>query len=1164
MKIYKADGILLAEVDLDDASYRNRAIMGDNELTLKFSLSEHLELPVGSYCEFQGARYTLMRPEALKMNHTRYFEYTATMEGEEAYAKIWKLRNTVDGRLKFSMTARPHEFVQLFVDNMNRRSSGWSLGDCIEAAEQLISFDHAYCYEALSQIADAFKTEFEIVGKRVSLHKVEYNKTSPLPLSYGKGNGFKSGVGRSNYSETPPAEILYVQGGEKNIDRSKYGSAELHLPKNAFISYDGEKFEDEDGFNSDNAHSYMTDADGFSIRRADKPLSSMAEESLDCSESYPKRVGVVSEVIDVKPESNFYDFTDNTIPNTLNYEDCLIEGETMTVIFQSGMLAGREFEVKYISEAKGGKKGRRFEIVPQETDGVTMPNETFKPRVNDTYAVFNCMLPSSYINAYDPEATTPKKEGAEWDMFREAVRYLYDNEEQRFTFSGTLDGIWAKKDWLNIGGRIVLGGYILFTDERFAREGALVRIIGIKDYLNNPHSPEIELSNNTISAGFSTQIQKLESREVLAEKNHRESIQFTKRRFRDAKETIGMLDTLVNEGFDNFTNSINPIAVQTMQMIAGDESLQFRFVDSKTAPQEVSLGISYDQENKRLHVPESILQHLTLDIDTLSNAHHPSEYRFWDMQEYQSARLDDPTKKYYLYAKVGRDAGNGVFILSEAVRPMESESAYYYLLVGVLNSEYGQERSFASLYGFTEILPGRITTDKIISQDGTCYFDLANNIIGGRIEFVTTDGTRHEQNEYINNIINGTLIEGGFIKTSLINADAISVKRLEVVNDEGQGVKIIPDERAVGSVEIFDEDGRQVSVFEGATYDGVGNLFGNSSGSMNISPTSKTYQQITASPYTDQNYSNTDVISPVLHTDTPTEITFNGRLSVYAYAGPMQNPDTSKPIKQSRSYANLSVKLVTYADAACTNTICAKNLAALSVSASRERDIYGEYRDYDNSRENVLFQVVSAKTAAGYHRIEVRCIMAAYSQDSYARASFNSFSATYNSDFYVSRYFANGFCLGSRSDNYVMVNHGTSGMQFAAEMGNYGFRVTNDGIATRLNRGLWLKMPVKICSFSTYMTNATATISNVQSFDGHTPTVTRISRGLEQITFPDAWRGLNLSSSNALVRLTPVDANEGVIKAVLMYIQATGMEIGYSGGASRNDNAGAMVEIYLC
>ena len=730
MKIYKSNGAILIDVPVDDNSYRHREIMGDNSLTLYFSLAEHLEIPLGAYVEFEGERYSLNRPEALKMQHSRFFEYTVTLESGQARAKIWKFRNPVDGRLKFSLTAKPQEHLKMFVDNMNIRDKGWEVGKYIDSAEKCINYDHAYCWDALGQMAEEFDTEFEIVGKTVSLHKVEYNKTKPLPLSYGKGNGFVSGVGRSNYNDTPPIEILYAQGGTDNIDASEYGSSELHLPKNGTLKYDGERFEDENGFDGSKARTYVADDKGFSIRRLDKTLSTLAEDSLDCTEIYPKHVGVVSEVVCVDAKNNFYDIIDSSIPDTLNYENCLIEGETMTIIFQSGMLSGKEFEVKYYHKAKdtkeGKKEGRRFEIVPQEIDGQTMPNETFCPKNGNSYAVFHCMLPEAYINAHKTDSDP--KTGAEWDMMRQCVRYLYDNEEENFTFTGTLDGIWAKRDWVNIGGKILLGGYVLFTDAHFQKEGALIRIIGIKDYINSPHSPELELSNSTVTGSFGTTLQTLTSSEVIAEDYHRDALQFTKRRFRDAKETLSMLEQAL---LDNFTNSVTPISVQTMAMLVGDESLQFRFVDSKETPNVVELNITYDNETQQIHCPAAILQHLTMGIDSISPSHEPSEYRFWDMEEYTSETLGDGSKKYYLYAKVtkGKKEARGTFMLSEEAIKIETNDdlTNYYLLVGILNSEYDGERSFVPLYGFTEILPGRITTDRIVSSEGNSYFDLIAN-----------------------------------------------------------------------------------------------------------------------------------------------------------------------------------------------------------------------------------------------------------------------------------------------------------------------------------------------------------------------------------------------------------------------------------------------------
>lgn len=700
------------DVQESDDSYRYRSLMGDHNLTLKFSLPEYVEIPVGAWCEYMAIRYTLAAPANITKNGTRDIEYTLIMESAQYQLNRYKLRNTVDKRLKFSMCATPKEYIQVIVDNLNQRDSGWAVGDCIVSTEKTIAFDHSFVSDALQSVADTFNSEWEIVGKTIHLKKVEYFKDDPLPLSYGKGNGFVPGVGRTTETGSRPVEILFVQGGSQNIDRSKYGSAELLLPKSQTLEYEG--------------RTYISDADGYSIRRQDKAVLYNNEDSLDCSEIYPSRVGKVTKVEVIDEANNFYDIIDNTIPENLNYNDYLIEGENMTIIFQSGMLAGddKAFELKY------NHAERRFEIVPQEIDGLTMPGGVYIPHEGDTYAIFGCMLPDAYI------CDNATKTGASWDMFREAARYLYENEDTKFTFSGELQGMWAKRNWLKVGGKLVVGGYVLFTDNQFAPDGVKIRITGIKDYLTSPYAPTVELSNSVSGKSLNSTLNELENGNVIVDENQKKIIQFTKRRFRDSLETIDMLEQALLE---NFTNSINPIAVQTMAMLVGDESLQFRFVDSRLNP--IQYHITYNQETKQLIAPATVLQHMTLGIDTITSSRDKNTYKHWTMSGYTSPVLDQISQKYYFYAKVPTGTGTGEFVLSPTAIGMNDVSGYYHLLVGVLNSEYDGERSFATLYGFTEVLPGRITTDKIVSADGKTYFDLANSIIGGNIRFRSTNGT---------------------------------------------------------------------------------------------------------------------------------------------------------------------------------------------------------------------------------------------------------------------------------------------------------------------------------------------------------------------------------------------------------------------------------------
>ena len=723
MRIYDNTGEVLLDIPVDDDSYRYRAIAQAKKVELRYSLVEHVELPTGAYIEYQGERYTLWYPSDFKKEGTRVFDYTVTFGGNEEILKKYKYKLLSDKpyKLKFVMTATPGMFVGLLVDNLNLYDSGWTVGTVIEAPEKLLSFNHESCWSVLGRLTQEFDTELEIVGKAVHLRKVEYFKDAPVALSYGKGNGFLPGVGRANQGDNLPVEILYVQGGERNIDYSAYGSQTLLLPKSQELEYQGRR--------------YKTDKDGMYVTRADRPLSSYNEDSYDASDIYPSRIGTVSKT-DTEPgkdtdgnDVTFYDFYDSSIPDNLNFEDCLIAGQTMTVIFQTGRLAGREFDVKYVHD------GRKFEIVSSEQDGMTLPNASLYPEVGDKYAVFNISLPAAYV------CDNATKTGAGWDMFREAVRYLYEREERQFTFTGELDGIWARRNWLAIGAKLVPGGYVNFSDPQFQPDGILIRITGVRDYINRPHSPELELSNTPVGGFLSDELGKLESEEVANETRHKQAVSFTLRRWRDAVEMQGMLE----RAFKDYGKGQAMSWLRTMSVLVGHESLQFRFVnriptaDGQTVT-EVDHAFTYDGQRRTLTTPSGILQHMTLGIDSLAPSHKVTEYKYWNMAAYTSPYLGDDTEAMYLYARCAKLGSSGSFLLSK--EPMDlDDGSYYNLLCGALSTEVDGQRSFSTLYGFSEIGPGWMRLNKIINMDGTQYWDMLSKAfrIGDDNAFLSYD-----------------------------------------------------------------------------------------------------------------------------------------------------------------------------------------------------------------------------------------------------------------------------------------------------------------------------------------------------------------------------------------------------------------------------------------
>ena len=703
-----------------DESYRYRSIMGEHTLTLYFALPSYTDIPTGAWCEFANERYTLNQPAKIVKHNTRHFEYTLTMDSEGVNLKNYKFRNPNDKTLKFPFTASPRYHIQILVDCLNMIDSGWQVGNCIEASEKLVSYNHNNCLEALEMIAKSFETEYEIIGKTIHLHKVEYFKNNPLPLQYGKGKGFKTGVSRT--TEQSRITRLYVQGGDRNIDRSKYGNKELLLPKSQEYIYEGVTF--------------LSDDKGLSIAIKNAQNNGFInEQSLDLSHIYPKRKGTITEVFEVDHDKHFYDFTDTSIPQALNFSDLQIKGEKMLIYFESGMLSGREFEVSKYDHAQ-----KRFQLVPKEEDGTTMPNDIFKPAIGDEYSVYNMQMPNAYI------CDDNTKTGASWEMMKEACKYLYENRTDMFTFTGDLDGIWAKKNWVNVGGRLKMGAYINFSDTEFQHTPVAIRIVGLKEYVNNPYSPQIELSNKVQGHSFVSEIRKLQNQEVYFGELNKRTQSLTKRSWRDAQETIKQIEA----AFPEYTKSIVPATVQTMMALIGNKATQFAFVSSKTNPITVPHALYFDKDNKQINAGSGWLKHFTLGTTDINPNRDANSYQYWNIPAFVSGRLDDKAKTYYLYIKASKTAETGEFVLSENKIDIEQEVDFYHFLYATVNSEYEGERGIAKHNGFTEITGGQIKTDKITSGNGQQYIHLFDDHIEIKANLKITDGNKTEIKQLVN------------------------------------------------------------------------------------------------------------------------------------------------------------------------------------------------------------------------------------------------------------------------------------------------------------------------------------------------------------------------------------------------------------------------------
>lgn len=595
MKIFDKNGVQLLDVQVSDESYRYREIMSTPTLTLYFQLNEFTELPVGAYTDFKGERFYLFDTLNFIKNGNEDFSHTLIMHGVAERLNRYRFYDFVNGGLIFSLTAFPADHIAMLVNVLNEKDGGgWSVGTVEDMAEIVVNYNHNSCMEALCMMADEAETEFEVTKEKViNFRKTEYNKVDPLSIAYGKGNGLKPGVQRKNDDNKRPIERLYVQGGTRNIDFSKYGSKYLLLPDNQTLLYNG--------------ITYQVDPTGRYIQRSGVVLNTFQESSLDASGIYPSRICTVTTLRVDDLAANFFTVMDNTIPEALNFERQVIEGQIMSIVFQTGILTGKEFEIsRYTHDF------RSFEIVPKEYDGYTMPGGSWIPEVGDTFVVYGCNFPDAYIRDDN------SKSGASWDMFREAVAFMAKEEDKKYSYAGSVVPIWLKAGWEVYSAKMVLGGYCSLDDPELG--GVDIRIRSIKDYVNYPYDVEIDLSNALVKPSISSTLAKINS--YTASLSVQQLIEM-----REAGIASGIDINIINQYLRNFFPGFERI---TGEPINNDSLWEFllqlglhSFVDSQTILISGAViwkeGMTYETTDFRYKILGTLYRCLATEI-TLDQA----------------------------------------------------------------------------------------------------------------------------------------------------------------------------------------------------------------------------------------------------------------------------------------------------------------------------------------------------------------------------------------------------------------------------------------------------------------------------------------------------------------------------------------------------------------
>jgi hypothetical protein len=692
MKIYRSNREIY-DIRPESSSTQRVVHMGENVLNLTFTTTSALDLRVNDFVIFEDEKYKfkkLVNPARVTRD---WYEYTCQLFSPQYDLQdaLYILQyesgvGMLDDTVPLFGTASFH--LAQIVRCAQRVHPEWRVGDIEEPAEGMnITYSDMDCLQALQHMCSEFNLEYWITNTTISLGKKKHGQ--PILFKYGKGNALYD-LRRENQDGRIVTKLL-VKGSDKNLHSSDYGSKYLHLPN-------GEKYVTRN-----------TDKFGIIEGRANFP------------EVYPRLIhktasdpGIVTAVR--TDENGFYFFKDAN----LDFDPEPLPDRNIVVDFQTGQLAGLRIDANWNAEEQ------EYELITGDYGmGQDMPGDIFIPHTGDLYLLSEIIMPQAYIDMAEAEL----KEKAD-----DAIAQMC---EQKVSYKGTVNPLFFR----DLNERIETGRSVIVEDAALVDDTGQVEL-RVQAFTRNAYEPAPDEEDNPFNSDldieisdtlYISRIEKIETalQEVKVETNERIKLgdAYSRRRYRDVEETKEMLE----DAKLNFSESINPITIQTMQLIVGDVNLQFRFVNSKTNPVAVNYQATYNNGTKIFRCPQGIIQHMTLGINRVSSSHLPNEYKFWDMPLFESSPLTEASKKYYVYAKVPKNGTQGVFLMSTTAIEFEQVAGYYHLLGWILNSEFEGERSFIKTWGYTEILPGQITTDIIADPDRKLIIDLVNATITGNL-----------------------------------------------------------------------------------------------------------------------------------------------------------------------------------------------------------------------------------------------------------------------------------------------------------------------------------------------------------------------------------------------------------------------------------------------
>lgn len=702
---------------------QDTTLMGDDTVTLSIVSGALINFGIGDKIVVGGKEYFTRTIPTREVASDNMFAYEVKFYGVIYELIKSQYRDTdVNGlskRSTFDLTYSLKDFVKVVIYNVNRDYSGlWYFDEanCPETEPKTLTFSKENCLRVLQRVCSEFKFDFVIEQSRgVRTIKIgKFGEVMNPPggkshFEWGKGGGLFNLI-EKKVDDKSIITRLWVEGGMQNI-RAGYRdySDRLQLPCPQRLNAKEHTLHDGTvvpantmliGISED-TNRYIEDV-------ALSETVGVIEDTEHFDDIHPQRTGIITAI----SEEDVYTFIDKGMNFDLNEKDengnhkYLIDKVSAKITFITGKLAGMQFELEEYNH-----KTFTFKILKYTDErGMSFPtesNEAFRFMPDDKYKITDINLPKEYEDDAEEELWF-----AGYDKFlqrKQAMAQYELNLDRQYFIENlpedTLSTVFSP------------GDYVPVKDVRFGIEKN-IRIQNVKRNLLNEYEFSLVLSDTVAISIYDQTVIDLHDINVIISNNGLADLN----RMRLGWRTTEELRTLIydTDGYFDMDN-VRANSIDTNMLAVGSRSQQFVL-------QNTVMQANRDGNPNKFYVSSGILSHLTI----------ADEIRSWNMSELNYILPN--SKAFYVFAKCSKVGNTGVYHVTQEQLKVEnpSDNANYYFQVGVIGSldTSLNFRDFVTTYGFTRINGRTITTGRISSQTGRCYYDLDDEIIAGNIKFI--------------------------------------------------------------------------------------------------------------------------------------------------------------------------------------------------------------------------------------------------------------------------------------------------------------------------------------------------------------------------------------------------------------------------------------------